>query len=93
VWDSLNALLARLIPKSLGKRGRRVAVDVVALPYHGTVEKAHHHEVCCSKATRGTMHFFPLLLPLPKKATSPLTWRWSGTTRGAKGDVTSERHC
>jgi hypothetical protein len=54
----INALLARLIPKGLGKRGRRVAVDLVALPYHGTVEEAHQDEVCRSKAKGGTTHFF-----------------------------------
>jgi hypothetical protein len=54
----LNNLLARLIPKSLGKRGRRVAIDVVALPYHGTVEESHQDEVCRSKAKGGTTHFF-----------------------------------
>ena len=54
----LNDLLARLLPKGLGKRGRRVAVDVVALPYHGTVDEAHHGEVCRSKAKGGTTHFF-----------------------------------
>ncbi len=54
----VNALLARLIPKGLGKRGRRVAVDVVALPYHGTVAEAHRDEVCRSKAKCGTTHFF-----------------------------------
>ena len=54
----LNALLARLMPKGLGKRGRRVALDVVALPYHGTVEAAHRDEVCRSKAKCGTTHFF-----------------------------------
>ena len=54
----LNALLATLIPKGVGKRGCRVAVDVVALPYHGTVDDAHHDEVCRSKAKCGTTHFF-----------------------------------
>ena len=54
----LNDLLATLIPKGLGKRGRRVAVDLVALPYHGTVDKAHQDEVCRSKAKGGTTHFF-----------------------------------
>lgn len=54
----LNDLLARLIPKGLGKRGRRVAVDLVALPYHGTVDAAHRGEVCRSKAKCGTTHFF-----------------------------------
>jgi hypothetical protein len=51
-------LLATLLPKSLGKRGRRVAMDLIALPYHGTVEAAHHAEVCHSKAKGGTPHFF-----------------------------------
>ena len=54
----LNELLARLIPKGWGKRGRRVAVNVVALPYHGTVDDAHQGEVCRSKAKCGTTHFF-----------------------------------
>lgn len=54
----LNDLLARLIPKGLGKRGRRVAIDLVALPYHGTVDAAHQDEVCRSKAKGGTTHFF-----------------------------------
>jgi hypothetical protein len=54
----VNELLAKLIPKSLGKRGRRVAMDLVALPYHGTVDEAHHDEVCRSKAKGGTTHFF-----------------------------------
>jgi hypothetical protein len=53
----LNDLLARLLPKDLGTRARRVAIDVIALPYHGTVDEAHHGEVCRSKATSGTPHF------------------------------------
>jgi putative transposase len=54
----LNDLLATLIPKGLGKRGRRVAADLVVLPYHGTVDAAHQDEVCRSKAKSGTTHFF-----------------------------------
>src|SRR5262249_27292690 len=54
----LNDLLARLMPKGLGKRGRRVAIDLVALPYHGTVDAAHQGEVCRRKAKGGTTHFF-----------------------------------
>ena len=54
----LNDLLARLIPKGLRKRGRRVAVDLIALPYHGTVDEVHQDEVCRSKAKGGTTHFF-----------------------------------
>jgi putative transposase len=55
----INALLARLIPKGLAKRGRRVAIDLVALPDHGTVDKVPQGEVCRSKAQGGTTHFFP----------------------------------
>jgi hypothetical protein len=33
--ETLNTLLARLFPKSLGRRGRRVAIDLIELPYHG----------------------------------------------------------
>jgi putative transposase len=54
----VNALLAKLIPKGLGKRGRRVAIDLIELPYHGTVEETHHDEVCRGKAKQGTTHFF-----------------------------------
>src|SRR5262245_2522327 len=54
----VNDLLARLIPKGLGKRGCHVAMDLVALPYHGTVDEAHQDEVCRSKAKSGTPHFF-----------------------------------
>jgi len=56
--ESLNTLLARLIPKSLGMRGRRVAIDLIELPYHGTVEQEHQAEVCRGKAKHGTTHFF-----------------------------------
>jgi hypothetical protein len=56
--DHVNDLLATLIPKGLGKRGRRVAIDVIALPYHGTVDAAHQGEVCRSKVKSGTTHLF-----------------------------------
>jgi hypothetical protein len=56
--DTLNALLARLVPTSLGQRGRRVAIDLIELPYHGTVEETPHDEVCRGKAKPGTTHFF-----------------------------------
>src|SRR4029434_7897193 len=55
----VNDLLARLLPKGLGHRGRRVAIDLIALPYHGTVDEAHHGEVCRSTAKSGTPHLFP----------------------------------
>jgi putative transposase len=55
----VNALLATLIPKGLGQRGRRVAIELLELPYHGTVEETHHDAVCRGKAKQGTTHFFP----------------------------------
>jgi hypothetical protein len=54
----LNQLLAMLLPKGLGAKGRRVAIDLVRLPYHGSVPSQHQQEVCRSKATHGTTHFF-----------------------------------
>jgi putative transposase len=54
----LNQLLARLLPQGLGRRGRRVAIDLVKLPYHGGVSSQHQAEVCRSKASQGTTHFF-----------------------------------
>jgi hypothetical protein len=53
----LTDLLARLMPKGLGKRGRRVAIELVALPSHGTGDEAHQDEVCRSKAKGGTPPF------------------------------------
>jgi len=55
---TLHVLWARLIPKSLGKRGRRVAVDLIELPYHGGVAEEHQQELCRGKAKPGTTHFF-----------------------------------
>ena len=54
----VNALLARVIPKGLGTRGRWVAVALVALPYHGKVDAGYQDEVCRSKAKGGTTRFF-----------------------------------
>lgn len=51
-------VLARLLPRGLGTKGRRVAVDLIELPYHGTVDEAHADEVCRGKAKQGTTHFF-----------------------------------
>lgn len=51
-------VLARLLPRGLGKKGRRVAVDLIELPYHGTVDDAQAGEVCRGKAKQGTTHFF-----------------------------------
>jgi putative transposase len=35
-----------------------VTIDLVALPYHGTVDAVHQDEVCRSNAKCGTTHFF-----------------------------------
>ena len=55
----LHDLVAQQIPQGVGKRGRRVAVDVGALPSHGTVDETPQDEVCRSTAKGGTTHFFP----------------------------------
>lgn len=54
----LNDLLAELLPKKLAKRPRQVAVDLIDIPYHGTVEEKHEGEERRSKAKSGTTHFF-----------------------------------
>lgn len=55
---TLNQLLAKPLPKGLGAKGRRVCVDLVRLPYHGTLKPEHDGELCRSQAKRGTTHFF-----------------------------------
>ena len=71
-----NDLLARLLPKGLGKRGRCVAIDLIALPYQGTVEAAHHDEVCRSKAKGGTTHFFTYATAYAVVRGAAIPWRW-----------------
>ena len=70
----VNALLAQTHAEGLGKRGRHVAVDSVALPSDGTVEKAHQDEVCRSKAKGGTTHFRPIPLPTLWSAADATLW-------------------
>lgn len=53
-----NRSLLKLLPKGLRKRERRVAIDIVKTPYHGTVEAEFEDEVVRSKAEQGTTHFF-----------------------------------
>lgn len=74
----VNDLLIRLIPKGLGKRGRRVAIDVVTLPYHGTVDAAHQDKVCRSKANGSTTHLSPLPLPMPWSEAATPRWPCAG---------------
>ncbi len=54
----INHLLASLLPKKLTKRYRRVAIDLVEVPFHGTVDKKFEGEVRRGKAKSGTTHFF-----------------------------------
>lgn len=54
----INDMLAELLPKKLTRRARQVAIDLIDIPYHGTVEKKHEGEVRRSKAKSGTTHFF-----------------------------------
>ena len=70
--EQVNDMLARLIPKGVGKRGCRVAIDLTALPYHGTVDEADQDEVCRSKAKSGTTHFFTYVSAYAVVARSPV---------------------
>jgi hypothetical protein len=70
----VNALLAKLIPKGLGKRGRRVAVALVALPYHGTVDEAHQDALCRSTAKGGRPTFAPLPPPTAWSGAAAIPW-------------------
>ena len=54
----VHDLLARLRPKGLGTRGRRGAVEGMAVPSHGTGDEPYQDEGCRSKAKGGTTHFF-----------------------------------
>jgi hypothetical protein len=57
--DTRPTLGVRLGPKSLRQRGRRVAIDLLAWPSHGTVDEGHQDAVRHGQATHGTPHFFP----------------------------------
>jgi hypothetical protein len=80
--SQVNALLARLIPNGLGKRRRRVAIDLIAPPHHGTVAETQQDDVCRSKAQCGITHFFtyatayavyPLAVVAADRSCSPLS--------------------
>src|SRR5262245_20838264 len=72
-----NDLLARPLPKGWGQRGRRVAIDVVARPYHGTGEEAHQDEVQVPHLPYctpwGQRHASPLVLRQRSSASLPPT--------------------
>jgi hypothetical protein len=54
----INRKLVMLLPKSIRRNKRRVAIDLVKTPYHGTVAPEHEEEVVRSLAEHGTSHFF-----------------------------------
>ena len=54
----INKHFLTLLPKGLGRKGRRVAIDIVKTPYHGSVDEEHKDEVIRSQAYSGTTHFF-----------------------------------
>ena len=70
-----NDLLARLLPKGLGKRGRCMAIDLIALPYHGTVEETHHDEVSAAKPNVARPIFSPLPPRMPWCGAAAIPWR------------------
>jgi putative transposase len=54
----INEILTPNLPKRLRRHPQRVAIDLVEIPYHGTVAKEYEKEVRRSKALSGTTHFF-----------------------------------
>lgn len=52
----LNKVLIHQLPKQLKHKKRRVAIDVVDIPFHGTTK--NDSDVRRSKAKSGTTHFF-----------------------------------
>jgi len=54
----LNQILETFIPIGYTKRSQTIAIDLVELPYHGTVDEEYEDEVRRSKAKSGTTHFF-----------------------------------
>lgn len=58
VEKQTNEHFLSMLPKGIGKKGRRVAIDIVKTPYHGTVATEYKDEVIRSQAFSGTTHFF-----------------------------------
>ena len=58
VQDDINAALAAHRPKTLLKRPRKVAIDIVLIPYYGTVDQADADYLIRSQAKCGTTRFF-----------------------------------
>jgi putative transposase len=54
----INRKLVGLLPKKISHRARRIAIDQVKTPYHGTVAPEQAEEVVRSLAEHGTSHFF-----------------------------------
>jgi hypothetical protein len=54
----INRNLVTLLPKQIRRKPRRIAIDLVKTPYHGTVAPEHEEEVVRSLAEHGTSHFF-----------------------------------
>ena len=54
----INRVLTSKLPKQLYKQAQRIAIDLIEIPYHGTVAKEHEEEVRRSCAKSGTTHFF-----------------------------------
>ena len=54
----INEILTSKLPKRIYKKKQKIAIDLVEIPYHGTVEQKYEEEVRRSKAKSGTTHFF-----------------------------------
>jgi hypothetical protein len=54
----INKIITSKLPKRIYKKKQKIAIDLVEIPSHGTVEQKHKEEVRRSKAKSGTTHFF-----------------------------------
>ena len=58
VEEEINAALVAHLPKGVLKRPRNIAVDIVLVPYYGTVDEEESDFLIRSQARAGTTHFF-----------------------------------
>jgi putative transposase len=76
---AFNEALAEHLPRSICKRSRQVAIDLVLIPYHGQPDK-DEREIRRGRAKHGTTHFHcyasAYIILKNKRYTLALTYVW-----------------
>ena len=76
---AFNEALAEHLPRSISKRSRQVAIDLVLIPYHGQPDK-DEREIRRGRAKHGTTHFHcyasAYIILKNKRYTLALTYVW-----------------